>query len=305
VGKASDFDRFLEAQLARLQVDRLDFYLLHSLNAGSWTKLKELGVIAWAERAMARGAFQHLAFSFHDEAEVFNTILDAYDWSMCQVQYNFMDVAKQAGTQGVRRAAARGIAVVVMEPLLGGKLVDPPAAVQVIWDGAVRKRPPVAWALDWLWDQAEVSTVLSGMSAPAQVEENVALASRSSAGMLTDAERSLYELARGRYQGLALIPCTRCGYCMPCAQGVDIPANLGVYNEALMYDKKAAARGQYAFWRKAFEVIHSLDHDIRATQCTQCGECLEKCPQSIPIRSWMPVIHRALGEQGPFPATPS
>ncbi len=300
VSNAADFDRFLDQQLKRLQVDSLDFYLLHALNKSSWAKLKDLDVISWAQKAVAKGRFRHLAFSFHDDAATFRSIVDAYAWSMCQVQYNFMDVENGAGAEGVRFAASKGIAVVVMEPLLGGKLVAPPAAVQEIWNGAARKRTPVAWALDWLWDQAEVATVLSGMSAQDQVEENVELAGQARVGSLSDEERALYPLVRARYNGLSLIPCTKCGYCVPCPHGVDIPGNFAVYNEALMYDKQAASRGQYAWWKTAFEVTKNFDHDIRALRCEQCDECLEKCPQFIPISTWMPVIHKALGENGPF-----
>jgi len=303
VQSAADFDRLLDIQLERLQMDSVDFYLLHSLNHNQWPRLRDLGIIAWAEKAMTKGRFHHLAFSFHDDAEAFRTVLDACDWSMCQVQYNYMDENNGPGAAGVRRAAARGIAVVVMEPLLGGKLVFPPPAVQAIWNGAKRKRSPAAWALDWLWDQPEVSTVLSGMSTQEQVDENVALAAQSKIGSLAEEERALYPLVRARYQGLSLIPCTKCGYCMPCPHGVDIPGNFAVYNEAIMFDKQAAARGQYAWWKKAFEVNHNFDHDIRALRCEQCDECLDKCPQSIPISTWMPVIHRALGENGPFVTT--
>jgi uncharacterized protein len=300
VRAASDFDTILDTQLERLKVESLDFYLLHSLNKTAWAKLRDLGIIPWAERAIAQGRFAHLAFSFHDDAEVFRDIVDAYDWSMCQVQYNFMDVGNQAGAAGVKHAASKGIAVVVMEPLLGGKLVDPPPVVQAVWDGAARKRSSVAWALDWLWDQPEVSTVLSGMTAMEQVEQNLELAAKSQVGALRPEERALYDVARERYAALTLIPCTKCGYCMPCPHGVDIPGNLGVYNEGLMFDKQAGSRDRYAWLQRAFEVTHILDHDVRAVQCVQCDECLDKCPQSIPISSWMPVIDKALGENGPF-----
>jgi predicted aldo/keto reductase-like oxidoreductase len=298
VKSAADFDRLLDTQLERLQMDSVDFYLLHSLDHTRWPRLRDLGVISWAEKAMAKGRFRHLGFSFHDDAQSFRTILDAYHWAMCQVQYNYMDVDNGPTAAGVRHAASRGIAVVVMEPLLGGKLVSPPPAVQEVWRRAGRTRSPVAWALDWLWDQPEVTTVLSGMSTPEQVDENVALAAGSRTGSLEEQERALYPLARAAYEGLSLIPCTRCGYCVPCPHGVDIPENLAVYNQARMYGPESA-RGQYAWWKKALEV-HTFDHDIRALRCEQCEECLDKCPQSIPISTWMPLIHRALGENGPL-----
>ncbi len=302
VRSASDFDRLLDTQLQRLRMDSVDFYLLHSLNHDQWPRLRELGVISWAEKAMANGRFRHLGFSFHDDGDSFRAVLDAYDWSMCQVQYNFMDENNGPGMAGVRYAATKGIAVVVMEPLLGGKLVSPPPAVQEVWSRAARTRSPAARALDWLWDQPGVSTVLSGMSTQEQVDENVALAAGSRIGCLDGQERALYPLARAAYEGLSLIPCTKCGYCMPCSHGVDIPENLAVYNQAMMFGPDSA-RGQYAWWKKAFEVVHIMDHDIRAARCEQCGECVDKCPQSVPVSAWMPVIHRALGENGPFPTS--
>ncbi|MBN1814281.1 MAG: aldo/keto reductase [Anaerolineae bacterium] len=298
---AADFDKFLGIQLERLQLDTVDFYLLHGLNKERWPKLRDLGVREWAEKAIAAGRFRHLAFSFHDDYDTFKQIVDGYDkWAMCQIQYNYMDVENQAGTKGLQYAASKGLAVVIMEPLLGGKLVGPPPSIQVIWDGAAEKRTPAAWALRWLWDQPEVSTVLSGMSTMAQVEENVALAAASTIGVLTGKEMALYDQVRAKYRELTAIPCTNCGYCMPCPQGVDIPGNFASYNEGIMFDKPEASRGHYGWWKFAYEEQGIFDHDVRAAQCIQCGECEEKCPQSIPISEWMPVIHQALGENGPY-----
>ena len=296
----ADFDRYLNEQLQRLDLDSVDFYLLHSLNKKSWRKLYDLDVLEWAERAIASGRFRYLGFSFHDDYESFQEIVDAYDWSMCQIQYNYMDVKNQAGMKGLKYAAAKGLAVVVMEPLLGGKLVAPPPSVQAIWDDSAEKRTAVNWALAWLWNQSEVSTVLSGMSNMAQVEENVALAASSRVGMLAPEELTRYERVRDAYRELTAINCTNCRYCMPCPQNVDIPANFANYNDSLIYDKLEAARGQYDWWRYAHEVQKSSDHDIRAARCIQCGECEAKCPQQIPIRKWMPMIDGVLGEGKPF-----
>jgi predicted aldo/keto reductase-like oxidoreductase len=298
---ADDFDKFLGIQLERLQVDAVDFYLLHGLNKERWPKLRDLGVFDWAEKAIAAGRFHHLAFSFHDDYDTFKQIVDGYDkWAMCQIQYNYMDVENQAGVKGLEYAASKGLAVVIMEPLLGGKLVAPPPPIQAIWDGATEKRTPAAWALRWLWDQPEVSTVLSGMSTMAQVEENVALAAASGTGVLAKEELALYDQVRKKYKELTAIPCTSCGYCMPCPQGVDIPGNFGSYNEGIMFDKPEASRGHYGWLKFAYEEQGIFDHDVRAAQCIQCGECEDKCPQGIPISQWMPVVHQALGENGPF-----
>jgi predicted aldo/keto reductase-like oxidoreductase len=301
IKSAADFDKFLDIQLERLQVDAVDFYLLHGLNKERWPKLRDLGVFEWAEKAIADGRFHHLAFSFHDDYDTFKEIVDGYDkWAMCQIQYNYMDEENQAGIKGLKYAASKGLAVVIMEPLLGGKLVGPPAPIQALWDGAATERTPVGWALRWLWDQPEVSVVLSGMSAMAHVEENVALAAASGIGVLSEEDHALYDQVRKKHKELTAVPCTGCGYCMPCPQGVDIPGNFGSYNEGIMFDKPEDSRGHYSWLRFAYEEQGIFDHDVRAAQCIQCGECETKCPQGIPISEWMPVIHRALGENGPY-----
>ncbi|HHX64180.1 MAG TPA: aldo/keto reductase [Chloroflexi bacterium] len=301
VHSADDFDRYLDEQMERLQVDYLDFYLLHTLNKDHWPRLRDLGVREWAEKAVADGRFGRLGFSFHDDVETFKTIIDEFDWAMCQIQYNYMDVANQAGLEGLRYAAAKGIAVVIMEPLRGGKLVDPPSVIQEIWDSATPRRTPVEWALHWLWDQPEVSVVLSGMSTMEQVKQNIAIAETSRVHSLTDDERALIDRVRSAYSGLIAIPCTGCAYCMPCPQGVDIPGNLANYNEGIMYNNPESSRGHYAWQKFAYEVQQIFTQDVRAAACVQCGACETHCPQAIPISEWMPVIDRALGNGGSYP----
>jgi predicted aldo/keto reductase-like oxidoreductase len=297
---AADFDKYFETQLKRLQRKDVDFYLLHALNKKSWLKLRDLGVLDWAEKATRAGRFRHFGFSFHDGPEVFRSIIDDYDrWDMCQIQYNYMDVANQAGMEGLRYAAAKGIAVVVMEPLLGGKLTAPPQPIQEIWDQAANQRSAVEWALQWLWDQPEVSTVLSGMSAMEQVVENVALARKSGIGLLNREEQALVDNVRVEYRKLTAISCTNCRYCMPCPNHIDIPANFANYNDGIAYGKPDNSRGQYSWWKTAHE-LKIEEHDIRAGRCLQCGLCDAKCPQGIPISRWMPVIHKILGEGDAF-----
>lgn len=300
VNERTDFDRNLDEQLGKLDTDRVDFYLLHGINRRWWPRIRDLGVIDWAEGAIADGRIGHLGFSFHDELPVFREIVDAYDkWAMCQIQYNYMNGAYQAGTEGLRYAASKGLAVVIMEPLLGGRLAEAPPSVREIWDTASTRRTPAAWGLHWLWDQPEVSVVLSGMSTMGQVEENVASASASGVDALTSEELETIDRAREAYEALCPIACTACGYCMPCPNGVDIPYNFRLYNYGVMYENPRAARGWYRFmYEEARKMFEGDFHRVKghAALCIGCGECEGKCPQGIPIREWMPIVHRVLGE---------
>src|SRR5512136_2480109 len=184
-----DFDRYLNEQLEKLQTDHIDFYLLHGLRTGRWQQMRDLGAREWAEKAIADGRIGHLGFSFHDEYNVFQQIVDEYDrWTFCQIQYNYMDIENQAGTKGLEYAASKDLAVVIMEPLLGGRLVNPPESIQQMWDGAQKKRASADWALQWLWNQPEVSVVLSGMSTLEQVQQNLASADASGVNVLTEQE---------------------------------------------------------------------------------------------------------------------
>jgi len=292
VETSEDFDKYLDEQLERLQTGHIDFYLLHALGEKSWHKMRDLGVLKWAESAIAGGRIGHLGFSFHDEYAIFQEIVDAYDgWTFCQIQYNYMDIENQAGTRGLQYAASKGLAVVIMEPLLGGRLVDPPDLIKALWDTAANARPPADWALQWLWNQPEVSVVLSGMSALEQVEQNVASAEASTINALSPEDLALIGQVRVKYQELSPIPCTKCGYCMPCPNDVDIPRNLAVYNQGSMYEKPDQAREEYNQW---------IPEEERASACIQCRECEEKCPQSIPISEWMERVHAVLGEGQPY-----
>jgi len=293
VNGPEDFDRLLNEQLEKLQTEWVDFYLLHGLDADGWKKVYQFGVLDWAEKAKASGRIHNLGFSFHDEFPVFKEIVDSYPWAMCQIQHNYMDIEHQAGTQGLRYAASQGLAVVIMEPLLGGRLAKAPAQVQAVWEKATRRRTPADWALQWLWDQPEVSVVLSGMSTMQQVEENIASAAVSGPGSLTEEERKLVEQARQTYEGLCPIPCTQCEYCLPCPNGVKIPVNFRIYNDGAMYGDLEEARRAYQHW---------LKDDERASCCEACRECEEKCPQHIPISEWMPLVQDVLGGNQPYPS---
>ncbi len=300
VEKYDDFDRYLGEQLERLKTKTVDFYLLHTLNKNSWSKLKNLGILDWVKEAQEKGGFRHIAFSFHDDFETFKEIIDAYHWPMCQIQYNYMDINNQAGLEGLRYAASKGIAVVIMEPLLGGNLAEPPEDIQLLWKQAKTFKSPVEGALQWIWNQAEVSTVLSGMSNMKQVTDNIDYASRSGINTLNNYELQLVEKIREKYESLSVIPCTKCGYCMPCPQNVDIPQNFANYNNGIRYNYEEASRNRYKFWKAAHEKHGMLKNDIRAINCIACGECEIKCPQTIAISKWMPVIHDILDNEKPF-----
>jgi uncharacterized protein len=293
VEKADDFDRFLEEQLGRLQAGPIDYYLFHGLNKKRWHGILDLGLLERAEAAVSDGRIGRIGFSFHDVYASFQEIIDGYEgWSMCQIQYNYMDTGNQAGTRGLRYAASRGVAVVVMEPLLGGNLARPPRDIQGIFNAHEMLRSPAEWALQWIWDQPEVAVVLSGMSTMRQLDENILAASTSSARPLGDDDLRLVAQVREAFEAKAAIPCTKCGYCIPCPQGVDIPANFGLYNDGLIYDDLLTSRFRY------FRFFTDKD---RASACTGCGECEEKCPQEIVVSKLMPGIHAVLGEGKPYP----
>jgi len=287
IEKYEDYDRYISEQLDKLKTDHIDFYLLHGMNKNLWLKLRDLEVLKWAENALSDGRIRHIGFSFHDSLDVFKEIVDAYEgWDFCQIQYNFMDTEFQAGTEGLKYAADRGMAVVIMEPLRGGGLAkEPPAEVAELWAKALKQRAPVDWALQWLWNQPEVSVVLSGMTAMQHVEENLAYADKSGIGTLTDDELSLISQVRDSYITLSPIPCTNCQYCMPCPNGVNIPTIFGRYNEGYIYDDHRVARMRY----------RQLPREEQADQCVECLECEEKCPQDIPISEWLKRSHDWLG----------
>lgn len=288
----ADMDRFLDAQLERLQTDHLDFYLLHTLNARFWQNYKDLNVFDWAERKMAEGKFRHLGFSFHDTYEVFEDILNGYDnWTFCQIQYNYMDINYQAGQKGLHAAADKGLAVIVMEPLRGGRLAKnpPPPAVAQVFARSGRDWTPANWALQWVWNQPEVSLLLSGMSTMEQVEQNLVSADNSNPGSLTREDLAVIDQARQARESLAPVPCTHCEYCLPCPSGVAIPSVFEFYNTALMYDERQ--RGQNAY-------KNDIPDENKADCCVECGTCETLCPQDIEIIAWLKKSHAYLTQTG-------
>jgi predicted aldo/keto reductase-like oxidoreductase len=308
VNEYDDFDKQLNLQLSRLQTDHIDFYLLHGINRDWWPKLRDLDVLEWAEKAIREGRIGHLGFSFHDEYPIFKEIIDYYEhWTFCMIQYNFMGLNNQAGIKGLKYAASKGMGVFIMEPLLGGRLANPPETIRELWESFPVKRTPAEWALQWLWNQPEVSLVLSGMNTMEQVKENIFSAGKSVINSLGKEEIALINEVCKKYMEFRIVPCTMCGYCMPCPNGIDIPYNIKLYNDGLMYEKDKPE--QERIWYELMEECKEGDYHRRgqARRCTQCGECLEKCPQNIPVSKIMPVIHEVLGngksyDECPLPA---
>ncbi len=279
-----DMDRFLDAQLKRLETDRIDFYLLHALNASSWDNLVKNRVVDFIEDARAEGKISYIGFSFHDELDVFKRITDAYDWDFCQIQYNYIDQDHQAGSEGLKYAAAKGMGVIAMEPLRGGNLATlPQEALKEI------KKNREDWtsvdlAFNWLWSQKEVSVVLSGMSDINQVSENIKIADQSTSVAFDEKDSLVIDSVITVLNSKPQIGCTSCRYCMPCPVGVDIPRNFSLYNDHTIYGNP---NSQYNY-----NVL--FPEKERAISCIECGKCEELCPQHLQVRNLLKQVHKRM-----------
>jgi len=282
VKSREDMDRYLNAQLERLQTDHIDYYLLHALEGSSWDALETLGVREFLDQAKKDGRIVNAGFSFHGLLEDFKRIVDGYPWDFCQIQYNYLDQQFQAGTEGLQYAASKGLGVVIMEPLRGGNLglPTPPPAVADLWDEAASRRTPVEWALRWVWDHPEVTVVLSGMNEEAHIEQNLAVAAEAHAGSFSPAERELVDRVSLKYKELMQVGCTGCAYCLPCPMGVQIPKCFDFYNRMHMFGDVPSSRFMYTAFLSG---LTSGSETGFASQCVACGACLEKCPQEIAI----------------------
>ena len=277
VNSVEDAERLFKEQLSRLQTKYIDYYLLHALDAGRWEKLVKEGIIEWAEAKKASGKIRHLGFSFHDTYPVFREILTYRQWDFCQIQYNYINLTHQAGTEGLKYAASKGLGVVIMEPLLGGKLANlAPHVAEAFPEG----KSHVEYALDFLWDKPEVSLLLSGMTEPEQVEANLEYASRSHVGMVTEEEKAVYEKAKKIFDEMALVNCTKCAYCMPCPFGLNIPELFAAYNMTASHGMTPA--------KEAYEAL-----SVKADACRACHHCEKECPQHIKISEMMPKVAQA------------
>lgn len=275
IEKKEDMYEYLEKQLEKLDTDYIDYYLLHSMSKKTWDNLKSNEIFEFIEDLQEGDSVRNIGFSFHDNFKVFKEIIDSYDWSFCQIQYNFMDVNYQAGTRGLKYASDKGLDVIVMEPLRGGMLTrNIPDYIQKIWDECDYKRTPAEWGLRWVWNHSEVSTVLSGMSNMEQIKENIEIASTVKPDSMSDEELKIIERIRDIYKNRIKVNCTNCKYCIPCPEGIDIPQIFTFYNNAAVYNQHDRMKRFYN---------SSIDDENKASNCVECGECEDKCPQNINI----------------------
>jgi predicted aldo/keto reductase-like oxidoreductase len=266
-----------------LRTDRIDYYLLHGIDGESWNKMKQLGACEFLDKAKADGRIGNAGFSFHGDIDAFKEIVDAYDWEVCLIQYNYLDEQNQAGTEGLEYAAAKGLGVIIMEPLRGGNLAGRvPAAVQAVWDQAEIKRSPAEWALRWIWSRPEVTVVLSGMNREDHIEENLRIAGEARPGSLSDEELALVRRASEAYKDLMKVDCTGCRYCMPCPAGVNIPVCFELHNNLHLFGEKAVAKVLYLMRLGGLEGAGTPSY---ASLCEHCGACEEVCPQHLPVQA--------------------
>ena len=289
-----DVERHFATSCKRLQTDYLDFYLVHNVvDSAQWARLENIGMREWVARKKAEGAIGSMGFSFHGSYDEFAKTLAAFDWDFVQIQYNYMNENYQAGRAGLQLAAARGIPVVIMEPLLGGKLATGlPAMARHAFELVEPDRHPATWGLRWLWNQPEVTVVLSGMNDPAQMDGNCAAADAAVPGCLSLDEQAAYEVVREEFGKSYKVPCTGCNYCMPCPKGISIPACFAAYNNSYSI-------GWYTGMFGYLTSVGANGADIHlASDCIECGACKKKCPQHIDIPEELKAVRRRL-QPGP------
>lgn len=300
VRKSSDFDKYLSAQIKRLQTDYLDGYFFHALNKGQLEKIKKLNLLDKMEKAKQEGLIRSIGFSFHDTLPVFKEIIDYYPWDISQIQYNYMDTCVQATTEGLNYAYKKGTAVVVMEPLKGGTLVNPTFdAIQVL-NSAEKKKSPVEWALQFLWNKPEISVVLSGMGSKKMIQENCEIADRSGVNSLNSQENKIIDQLGKIYRKQIKVACTACGYCMPCPEGVDIPQNFACLNNVFLEKsrfRRFQTRRSYKKLKGSKAKVNLEISNGNAKICTKCGICVEKCPQRINIPEELEKVKDNLDKQ--------
>ncbi|MGZ7115235.1 MAG: aldo/keto reductase [Halobacteriota archaeon] len=290
--KPDDMGEMLDTSLQKLNTDHIDYYLLHDLAAESWEKLQEFNVLDFLDRAEAEGKILNKGFSFHGSFTTLKEIIDANDWTNCQIMYNFIDEDHQAGTEGLKYAASKNLAVVIMEPLRGGTLANklPKGAAQ-IYSNASSQRSAAEWGLRWVWNHPEATVVLSGMNDEQHITENLHTAETALPNSMNSGELATVSRVADAYKQLIKVPCTGCGYCMPCPQGVNIPHNFWIYNQYCLPGSKIYTRGFYAFTVMGLMGEQASD----ASLCIGCGKCAKRCPQQIAIPTELKSVKKALG----------
>ena len=291
--KPDSMERIFREELRRLQTDHVDYYLMHMLtDVKSWERISALGMQEWLAEKKKSGQIRQVGFSYHGNSDMFCHLVDAYDWDFCQIQYNYMDENSQAGVTGLRYAAAKGLPVIIMEPLRGGRLVkNLPKDALRIFQSAPERRSPAEWAFRWLWDQSEVTCVLSGMNSLAMVEENLRAADAARPGCMTEEDRALLRRVSASINARMKVPCTGCRYCMPCPHQVDIPGTFAAYN-------RLYSDGRFAAYKEYFMCTALRKNATGASMCIGCGRCEQHCPQSIPIREMLRAAKKEL--EGPL-----
>ncbi|HIU25055.1 MAG TPA: aldo/keto reductase [Candidatus Copromorpha excrementigallinarum] len=268
--------KIFDRQFERLDTDIIDMYLVHNITVPIWKRVKKLNLLPFLEEKKAEGKIKHIGFSFHDKFQLFEEVIDAFPWEFCQIQLNYMDKDFQAGVKGLKYAASKGLSVIIMEPLKGGRLTNSiPPSVEKLFSEAAVKRSPAQWAFKWLAAMPEVSLMLSGMSDRKQLEANVEIMSMKDLCLLTEEEAAMIDRVSDEYNKLVKYSCTGCQYCMPCPQKLEIPKLIGHYNDWFIYDKNPSTAMEYRTW---------IPDGRHASDCIGCGACEEKCPQSLPIR---------------------
>ena len=281
IRSAGSMDKFFDEEKQRLRTDHVDYYLMHMLtDVKTWERLQGFGIEDWLAGKKASGEIRQVGFSYHGNPDMFLKLLEVYDWDFCQIQYNYMDEHSQAGRTGLERAAEKGIPVIIMEPLRGGKLAVLPEEAKKRMDRHPVHRTPAAWSFHWLWDQPGVTCVLSGMNSLAMVEENVASACEAQAGSLTEADRAMLQDVLSIINGKMKVGCTGCRYCMPCPKGVDIPGTFAAWN-------RKSCDGWFEGMKDYFICTGIRKEYTGAGNCVGCGRCEQHCPQHIAIREML------------------
>ena len=286
-------DKLFYEQLRRLRTDHIDYYFMHMLtDIATWKRLCDIGILEWIEEKKNKGEIRQIGFSYHGSSSMFCRLVDAYPWDFTMIQYNYMDENTQAGRKGLHYAHNKGMPVMIMEPLRGGKLVKnlPEDALRV-FERYKTKRSPAEWAFRWLWDQSEVTVVLSGMNSSEMILENIKTASNVSAGELSDEDKTMLRSVAAAINSKMKVGCTGCGYCMPCPRGVDIPGTFAAYN-------RKYSEGWFAALREHFMGTAARKDSAAASECIGCGKCEEHCPQNIEIRARLKDAQKEL--EGPI-----